>query len=67
MKAPELPALTGIRFFAASLVFAAHVTYLPGMVKLPSFFDVGESGVAVFFVLSGFILTYNYAGSLAME
>ena len=61
MKAPELPALTGIRFFAASLVFAAHITYLPGMAQLPSFLNIGGFGVAVFFVLSGFILTYNYA------
>jgi peptidoglycan/LPS O-acetylase OafA/YrhL len=61
MKAPELPALTGIRFFAASLVFAAHITYLPGMTQLPPFLNLGNFGVAVFFVLSGFILTYNYA------
>ena len=27
------------------------------------FFDVGVGSVTVFFVLSGFILTYNYAGT----
>jgi len=61
MKAPELPALTGIRFFAASLVFADHILSLPGMAQPPPMFILGGFGVAVFFVLSGFILTYNYA------
>jgi len=65
MKAPELPALTGIRFFAASLVFFAHVGGLPGnswfIPRLASTYNLGGFGVEVFFVLSGFILTYNYA------
>ena len=65
MKAPELPALTGIRFFAASLVFLDHSATLPGetwsAVGFFSHHGLGNFGVAVFFVLSGFILTYNYA------
>ena len=63
-KMPELPALTGIRFVAASLVFMSHVPRLPGMEWLLAYwpFNLGTFGVAVFFVLSGFILTYNYAG-----
>jgi len=62
-KGPELPTLTGIRFFVASLVFVQHFSYLPGMEALPShaIFRLGNYGVAIFFVLSGFILTYNYA------
>src|ERR1019366_5787858 len=65
VKVPELPALTGIRFFAASLVFAGHVTKMPGMGWLEQhvLFHLATCGVAVFFVLSGFILTYNYAHS----
>jgi peptidoglycan/LPS O-acetylase OafA/YrhL len=65
MKAPELPALTGIRFFAASFVFFAHMNTLPGKTwfvpKLASTYNLGGFGVEIFFVLSGFILTYNYA------
>jgi len=61
MKAPELPALTGIRFFAATFVFAAHISIWPGIRGLPPNLNLGNFGVAVFFVLSGFILTYNYA------
>ena len=63
-KCPELPALTGIRFFAAFFVFLAHITAISGMEWLDRFqlFRMASFGVVVFFVLSGFILTYNYAG-----
>ena len=61
MKAPELPALTGIRFFAAGLVFLAHVALLPGTAWFANRYSLGNLGVSLFFVLSGFILTYNYA------
>lgn len=65
MKAPELPALTGIRFLAASLVFFDHAGSLPGKPWFAAGFfshhGLGNFAVAVFFVLSGFILTYNYA------
>ena len=61
MKAPELPALTGIRFFAASLVFVSHVSIWPGIAGMSPSLNLGNFGVVVFFVLSGFILTYNYA------
>lgn len=65
MRQPELPGLTGIRFYAALLVFVSHVVeVIPGMGALGGsflIFNVGVVGVAFFFVLSGFILTYNYA------
>lgn len=63
MRKPELSALTGVRFYAALLVFASHITVLPGMHALAGdqlIFNAGVVGVAFFFVLSGFILTYNY-------
>ena len=64
MRRPELPALTGIRFYAAFVVFLSHVTIIPGMEVLSGtrlVFNAGVVGVSFFFVLSGFILTYNYA------
>ena len=64
MRRPELPALTGIRFYAAILVYLSHVPLIPGMGRLAGdnlIFNAGVVGVSFFFVLSGFILTYNYA------
>ena len=64
MRKAELPALTGIRFYAALAVYLSHITTIPGMDALGGdklLFNVGVVGVSVFFVLSGFILTYNYA------
>jgi peptidoglycan/LPS O-acetylase OafA/YrhL len=64
MRKPELSALTGIRFYAALLVFLSHAPLIPGMGPLEGrylLFNAGVVGVSFFFVLSGFILTYNYA------
>jgi peptidoglycan/LPS O-acetylase OafA/YrhL len=64
MRKPELPALTGIRFYAAFLVFLSHITVIPGIDQMAQhhlLFNAGVVGVSFFFVLSGFILTYNYA------
>lgn len=60
-KRPEqLPALTTLRFVAAAYVLMFHFSAVAG-----SIFDVplaryGYSGVTFFFILSGFILAYNY-------
>ena len=62
-RLPQLPALTGLRFFAAMAVVCCHFATLalpPGI-----FHDLAQSGaigVSLFFVLSGFILTYTYVG-----
>jgi peptidoglycan/LPS O-acetylase OafA/YrhL len=64
MRKAELPALTGIRFYFAFFVFFSHVTTIPGMETFSGqkmIFNAGVVGVSCFFVLSGFILTYNYA------
>ena len=48
-----LNSLTSFRFFAVLLVFIFHVGIL-------SKYQTGYVGVSFFFILSGFILTYNY-------
>ncbi|WP_372352459.1 acyltransferase family protein [Streptomyces sp. KL116D] len=63
--AERLPSLTGLRFFAAFLVFLCHalsqfnpqtdsVSHDVAYFLLPA----GPVGVSFFFVLSGFVLTY---------
>ena len=62
---PRLPALTSLRFFAALHVFVFHVQAIGGVLG-PVWYQrlaaIGYVGVSFFFVLSGFILVYTYAG-----
>lgn len=58
-----IPALTGVRALAAYLVFISHFCYafdsgLPPIVQ--RFLGEFHIGVAIFFVLSGFLITYRY-------
>lgn len=60
-----IPALTGLRFLAALAVVLFHMRLTMGTaVTLPAgldaLVDAGYVGVTLFFVLSGFILAYNY-------
>jgi peptidoglycan/LPS O-acetylase OafA/YrhL len=64
-----LHALTGIRFFAAVWVMAFHFgaaftarAHMPHPITL--FLEHGDLGVALFFMLSGFILYYTYKDNL---
>jgi len=62
-----LPALTGLRFFAAFYVVLGHsLTWLSSRFPLPAFVKTflgnGYLAVCLFFLLSGFILSYTYAG-----
>lgn len=60
---PHLPSLTSVRFFAAVYVLLVHFgRHLFEGTYLADFAYLGSSGVSMFFVLSGFILTYTYAG-----
>jgi peptidoglycan/LPS O-acetylase OafA/YrhL len=64
-RPPSLPALTGLRFFAALAVLLYHYgaafaerSGVPG--PLAHMLHNGYLGVSLFFVLSGFILTYTH-------
>ena len=61
----RLPALTSLRFFAAFHVVVFHFQAMQVFLG-PSWFQklssIGYVGVSFFFVLSGFILVYTYAG-----
>ena len=62
---PRLPAVTSLRFFAAFHVALFHMNemgVLTGPRWLKTFAGIGYVGVSFFFVLSGFILVYTYAG-----
>lgn len=52
--------LTGLRFYAALWVFLYHFFPVYTSIKEIPFFEIGYLGVDIFFVLSGFILTYVY-------
>ena len=64
---PKLGALTTLRFFAAMQVVLFHVRvvgiFSGGPWWYQNFASIGYIGVNCFFVLSGFILVYTYAGS----
>ncbi len=62
---PHLPALTSVRFFAALHVFAFHMYAMKitsGAGWTGQISSIGYVGVSLFFLLSGFILVYTYAG-----
>ncbi|MFN0181698.1 MAG: acyltransferase family protein [Gemmatimonadales bacterium] len=62
-KRPSLDALTGLRFLAAAQVVLFH-SMGPRLEQLPpavaNLIGAGYTGVSLFFVLSGFVLAYNY-------
>jgi peptidoglycan/LPS O-acetylase OafA/YrhL len=63
-RKPPLPALTGIRTLLAFAIVLFHFTP-PHLGIFFPFIDNGYVFVGVFFLISGFVLTYNYADRAA--
>jgi peptidoglycan/LPS O-acetylase OafA/YrhL len=63
-RRPQLRALTGVRFLAAAHVVVFHCVDWPGFASpiARGLAGTGYVAVSLFFVLSGFILTYTYFG-----
>ena len=56
MAQRKIDALTGVRFIAAAMILVHHASIF--RVPVPPF--ALDHGVSLFFVLSGFILSYVY-------
>lgn len=65
----RLFALTGLRAIAAYLVFIHHdppsTTYVGNLIR--AICTQGYIGVSIFFVLSGFLIAYNYSDSVEIK
>lgn len=64
----EIPALTGIRAIAVYMVFVHHYlgSNCMGNFWCPWVFEF-HSGVSIFFVLSGFLITYKYYKTSSLD
>lgn len=69
VKNPALPPLTGLRFIAAFLVCSAHM--VPALVAANSVWMGVQlwsaEGMTLFFVLSGFVIHYNYSEAIIRQ
>ncbi|MBD0283866.1 MAG: acyltransferase [Bacteroidota bacterium] len=64
---PDLPPLTGVRFMAAFFVFIFHYNPFPKNTFIWGICNEMYSGVSIFFVLSGFLICYNYFDSSSLR
>ena len=63
--AEQLNALTGIRILAAAAVFLSHLGPLATMPEgIRTFMAAGYNGVTLFFILSGFVLTWSWGSRI---
>jgi len=72
-KLSDIQPLTGLRFLAAFLVLITHslarLMSIPNTIPtwLKPFSHVSAEGMTLFFVLSGFVIHYNYANSIQVN
>src|SRR5262249_52934644 len=66
-KAPEIPALTGLRFIAAGTVGFSHFAEGSQFARSGLLSPISVIVMPLFFTLSGFIVHYVYAGSFAQS
>src|ERR1700739_4764025 len=64
-QAPDIPALTGLRFVAAATVVWAHFAESSGFAPFGVRSPISVIGMPLFFTLSGFIVHYVYAATFA--
>jgi peptidoglycan/LPS O-acetylase OafA/YrhL len=68
---PQIPALTGLRFFAAFSILFAHacdwLAQFQNSTISANFSFVAIYGMPLFFVLSGFVIHYNYVKSFSSD
>lgn len=70
IKRQPIPSLTGLRFLAALFVCTAHMTphFLPATsLWYDNLTRISAEGMTLFFVLSGFVIHYNYSNSIALN
>ncbi len=65
-RRPMIPALTGLRAFSAANIVFFHFLNPAWFGPLAPMMNNGYVGVNFFFILSGFILTYNYVDRPAL-
>lgn len=56
----KMSAIQGLRFLGFLLIFLIHSSWLVSPDRL---FNYGGRGVEIFFVLSGYLMAYNFAGT----
>lgn len=56
----KMLAIQGLRFLGFLLIFAIHSSWLVSPSRL---FNYGGRGVEIFFVLSGYLMAYNFVGT----
>jgi peptidoglycan/LPS O-acetylase OafA/YrhL len=61
---PPIPALTGLRFWAAFIIVYSHTINAAGG-SVAQTWQIASAGMSLFFVLSGFVIHYNYADVIA--